>query len=313
MRIGKAATRSVRAQRAGFVVLLLALAAVSVPTKQANAQVISTNPFHYYEHLGRDGAHILRIPQGTLTASSTLGRITMWLSSTSTTPTKYVSLYVNNVFSQNSTVQSAGASKTAVTFTFNTPIEVGPYTKLDFWIDLSSAYWKIWSASSTASNYGDCASTLTPDAICPYAYVLYGPEVLPDLPTSTAPVVTCGLTDLGCASQKALVWAFWPSDLTVEKYEALWTVATNTFPFNLIWEMPTFRNELFNTASSAVSYAIGVTTTIGRFDFISKEKLEAYPLSSKVKQVLGWLIWIGMVEALYLIALGLIRRDEKKA
>jgi len=284
--------------------VLLCLGIFAAAPSAANAAKIVGQPLHYYEHTGRDGVHIVEVARNSV-ATSTLGSVTLWLRSTSSPSTsnqcRTVTLYINNVANQTSAAGCATSEAGAVTFSFATTSTFGN-DLVQFRIDLSSAYWSIFSASSTASAVGDCVYG---GRACPYYFVAYSEEIPPALPGNVAPEVSCGLTDLGCNIQKAAVWLFWPDSASLENWPVLLAAASSTWPFSYVYELPVFLSELYPTGTS--TFSIGVPWHVGNssttFVLLSSDRINAVPYTTTFRTLIGYAMWFMTVMTVYALVL----------
>jgi len=120
------------------------------------------------------------------------------------------------------------------------------------------------------------------------------------LPGSPLPL-DCGSLDIACHLKNAVVWLFYPSDDSTTQFSNL--TLQNSFPFAYVYQIGDLRTELFSatsTATGTVSVAVpspaGGTTTI---TFLSASMIESVPYASTIKTIIGWLLWLMMIEYVY--------------
>lgn len=117
-----------------------------------------------------------------------------------------------------------------------------------------------------------------------------------NLPGSPTPL-DCSTFDIGCYIKNALVWAFWPSPESVDQYSSI--TLRNSFPFSYGYEAVDLINLLANPEENASTTVSATIEGFGTITFLSKPMLEAIPLASTVKTVIGYLCWIMMVMYVY--------------
>lgn len=119
---------------------------------------------------------------------------------------------------------------------------------------------------------------------------------LPTAECEAFEVLGVPIPDFACAIKQGIAWLFYPSEDSVTNFKSL--TLRNSLPFSYAYDVGTLRDELFDSTETATS-TVAVDTPIGTITFFSKAQIEAIPLSSTVKTILGWLLWIITAEFIY--------------
>jgi len=154
-----------------------------------------------------------------------------------------------------------------------------------------------------------------------YAYVTIETDAFGDIATATPEFYDaveqqsreyqpCSITEVGGCIANAFIYTFMPSDNALEQFASLRTDAGTRAPFIYITQIPELWGQLYGTASSA-SLTVSATTSIGQITFISKSQLEAIPLSSMIRDIIGGLLWVMLAFTLYHRGLRLFDHNEK--
>jgi len=122
----------------------------------------------------------------------------------------------------------------------------------------------------------------------------------------------CGITAIGGCITNAFIYVFMPSDNALEQFASLRTDMDSRAPFVYATQIPDLWDSLYTTASSA-SLTVSASTSIGQITFISKSQLEAIPLSSMIRDIIGGLLWVLLGFTLYHRLLRLFDHNEKTA
>lgn len=113
----------------------------------------------------------------------------------------------------------------------------------------------------------------------------------------------CSALDIACHLKNAVVWLFYPTDDSTTQFSNL--TLRNSFPFAYVYQVGDLRNELFNASSSSATTTVSVsipsmsgsgTTTL---TFLSASMINAVPYTSTIKTILGWLLWLMLIEYVY--------------
>lgn len=160
----------------------------------------------------------------------------------------------------------------------------GPYTLRARLLDTMTGSTTAWTATTSFA----LNSTST------------NPLYVPDAPVSTE---ECTSGAIFCAMQQLFAWAFVPSPASVDQFKTLNTELAGRAPFAYVYAVPELFNELFD-ASPTASTTISVTIYDGQpnehtFVFLSAALLESVPYSSTIRTVLGWILWLMLIQAFY--------------
>jgi len=118
-----------------------------------------------------------------------------------------------------------------------------------------------------------------------------------NIPGSPTPI-DCGTFDIGCYIKNAVVWLFYPSEDSTSQFSNL--TLENRFPFSYAYQVKEMRDELFGASQTATT-TIGVNVPgFGQITFLSAALLSSVPYASTIRTILGWVLWLMMIEYLYL-------------
>jgi len=113
--------------------------------------------------------------------------------------------------------------------------------------------------------------------------------------------LNCATIDIACHIKSAGLWLFSPSGDSTSQFSNL--TLRNSVPFCYIYDVGNLRTELFSaqqTATSTVSVQIrGFTQSTSTITFLSRSMLEAVPYAGTIKTILGWLLYLMMIEYVY--------------
>lgn len=120
----------------------------------------------------------------------------------------------------------------------------------------------------------------------------------------------CGLSDIGGCIINAFALLFKPSSASIQQFASLSTDLGTRAPFVYVAQAPVLFQSMFSTTQNQ-SLTVGATTSIGYISFISKAQLEAIPLSSTVRTIIGYLLWVLLLLHLYYRATNIFNHQEK--
>jgi len=120
----------------------------------------------------------------------------------------------------------------------------------------------------------------------------------------------CGLLTLDNCISNAFMYLFFPSNETIAQFSALPDAFNERAPFVYVTQVPDLFDTLFSSATTS-SLTVSASTSIGTITFISASQLNAIPLSSQVRTIIGILIWIMTALFLYYRTLKLFDHSEK--
>lgn len=116
--------------------------------------------------------------------------------------------------------------------------------------------------------------------------------------TSEATLLPCSITAIDNCIINAFTYMVLPSQQSIDNFNSLASDFETRIPFVYAYEIPSVFGELFaNTGTSTgLVYA---ETDIGTINFISKEMLEDIPLSTTIRTMLSYLIWVMLAFTVY--------------
>jgi len=108
-----------------------------------------------------------------------------------------------------------------------------------------------------------------------------------------------GTSGIGWAICSTAVFLFVPSEQAINQFTDLYDTLSTKFPFAYFTDFNDSLTTLY-TGSTTQSMAITVPFgEIGDLDLISQAQLEAIPLSSTVRTLIGMLIWFFLGATIY--------------
>lgn len=118
------------------------------------------------------------------------------------------------------------------------------------------------------------------------------------LPGSPQPL-NCDSLDIGCHLKNALMWIFYPSDMTIDRFKSLSDNLKGRSPFIYAYQAPTLVNTLY-TSSQTASTTVSVNVNhFGTITLLSEPMLQSIPFANTVKTVIGYALWLGTVLFIY--------------
>lgn len=132
----------------------------------------------------------------------------------------------------------------------------------------------------------------------PYTYNFDNPRGL-----SEYPEYECSISSITGCFKNAGIWLFYPAKSSTEQFKSLTSELSSRSPFAYVYAVPELFNELFNAESTA-STTISVTIYDGKpneytFVFLSAGLLNAVPYSATIRTILGWILWLMLIQAFY--------------
>ena len=134
-------------------------------------------------------------------------------------------------------------------------------------------------------------------------------DSIPTLSSSTQYQV-CGITDIGGCISNAGVYLFAPNQTAVDKFRRL-TLASSS-PFTYVYDVPVLYTELFSQ-STTTTLTISASTTLGVITFISPAMISNVPYAGRIRIIIGWIIWLFVVQTIYYIVLNMYSSEHKQA
>lgn len=129
----------------------------------------------------------------------------------------------------------------------------------------------------------------------------------------TTDVVVCSALDVGCYFSQALVYVFYPSEASIDRFVSLKDTASTTWPFSYVYELPVFLSELYPTGTS--TFSIGVPWHVGSASstlvLLSTDKIEAVPYVGTFRTLIGYALWLMTVLTVYTIVLQIHNQNTR--
>jgi hypothetical protein len=126
---------------------------------------------------------------------------------------------------------------------------------------------------------------------------------LPDLSTPRGqyevPEFECSITAMTGCIKNAFVWLFYPSANSVEQFKTLNTDLSGKFPFAYAYQAPMLVSKLFTSSQTASSTVAVSVPNFGNITFLSASMMTAVPYASTVRTIIGWILWILVIEYIY--------------
>jgi len=120
----------------------------------------------------------------------------------------------------------------------------------------------------------------------------------------------CGVLDIGGCISNAFIYLLYPSNESLDQFASLQDQLEVRAPFVYVYQVPDYWSSLYTTATSH-SITISASTSIGTITFLSEELLEAVPLSSTVRLIVGYLLWVMLAFTLWYRVTGMFNHQEK--
>lgn len=108
-----------------------------------------------------------------------------------------------------------------------------------------------------------------------------------------------GTSGIGWAICSTFVFLLVPSDNAINQFTDLYGTMSNKFPFAYFTD---FNDSISSLYTSATTQSLAITVPfgeIGELDLISEAQIEAIPLSSTVRTIIGMLIWLLLGATIY--------------
>jgi hypothetical protein len=102
----------------------------------------------------------------------------------------------------------------------------------------------------------------------------------------------CGLTELDGCIVNALNALFVPSSSAVGNFTEVYDTLETKFPFAYVYDLDEQLDLLYETNQTATATIGYDFAGLGTLTLISKAQLEAIPLSSTIRTILGYLLWL---------------------
>lgn len=128
----------------------------------------------------------------------------------------------------------------------------------------------------------------------------------PENPSSVIPeVVVCSTLDLGCYFQKAIVFAFYPSEASLDRFDSALSFASTTAPFAYAYELPALVAALFPEGTSTVSVTLPLDMGVasGTLTILSPAMIEAVPFADSLRTILGYVMYFMTALTMYALVI----------
>lgn len=233
--------------------------------------------------------------------STTLGQesYTTWIATSTagyedgTTPTGAIDEYWLTAGTFNIDVEFLGLPTPAST---STPI-LSPYTLNAQIHRINNNYYDPFGMNGLDQSL---YSTLLASKLVTVSTLTYN---LPDLSTPRGQYeiqeFECSLTAMTGCIKNAFVWLFYPSPNSVEQFKSLNTDLQGKFPFAYAYQAPTLVSKLFTSSQTASSTVSVNVNNFGNITFLSASMMSAVPYASTVRTIIGWILWILVIEYIY--------------
>jgi len=102
-----------------------------------------------------------------------------------------------------------------------------------------------------------------------------------------------------CSIKRSMVWLFYPSIPLSTRMSEISTDLEGKFPFSYAYDTLEIRDEMFDATETASTSISSTIEGFGTINFLSKSMIASVPYAGLIKTILGWLLWIFMVEYIY--------------
>lgn len=116
---------------------------------------------------------------------------------------------------------------------------------------------------------------------------------------------TCAINFLGTFNlSDCLGYLFIPSTASSSPLSNLRSLSlANSFPFAYAYQVGAVRQELFDSPATASSTVAVTVPNFGTLTFLSASLLTAVPFATTIRTILGWLMWLLLVDLIYVTVL----------